>query len=177
MLAGAQPSPARAIVAEARLAQNKKGKKVRFTRAIMTKKPPIEKQKLDIENGESVDVAARLGAEIAARFAPRDEAPLSILARDVEGELIGGLNGVTHWRWLYVRHLWVAETYRGNGVGRRLMDEAEGAALARGCIGVYIDTFDPRVADFYARAGFSRVGAIADFPPGGQRIFLSKRLK
>ena len=56
------------------------------------------------------------------------------------------------------------------------MEAAERAALARGAIGAYIDTFDPRVASFYERLGFARVGAIADFPPGGQRIYLSKRL-
>ncbi|WP_036283560.1 GNAT family N-acetyltransferase [Methylocystis sp. ATCC 49242] len=143
----------------------------------MTKNPPIEKPTLEIETGESAEVAARLGAEVAARFGPRDEAPLSIVARDASGALIGGLNGVSHWRWLYVRHLWVSDAQRGRGLGGRLMEEAGRAALARGCIGVYIDTFDPRVADFYERAGFSRVGEIADFPPGGQRIFLSRRLR
>lgn len=142
----------------------------------MTKKQPIEKPTLEVESAECAEVAARLGAEVAARFGPREEAPLSIALRDGAGALIGGLNGVSHWRWLYIRHLWVAETARGRGLGRQLMAAAESAARARGCIGVYIDTFDPRVADFYARAGFARVGEIAEFPPGGRRIFLSRRL-
>jgi len=143
----------------------------------MTKTPPDEKPALEIEAGECAELAARLGAEIAARFGPREETPLSIVARDGAGALIGGINGATHWRWLYVRHLWVAEAQRGGGLGRRLMEEAERIAVARGCIGVYIDTFDPRAAEFYVRAGFARVGAIADFPPAGRRIFLSKRLQ
>ncbi len=125
---------------------------------------------------ESAELASRLGAEVAARFGARDETPLSIVDRDEGGALIAGLNGVTHWRWLYVRHLWVGESHRGQGLGRRLMAEAEQVAQDRGCVGVYVDTFDPRVAAFYENLGFFRTGEIADFPKGGQRIFLSKRL-
>jgi GNAT superfamily N-acetyltransferase len=140
-----------------------------------TKKLPIDGLGLDIEAYESADVAARLGADIAARFGPREETPLSIAMRDGAGALLGGLNGVTHWRWLYIRHLWVAESQRGRGLARKLMESAERAALARGAIGAYIDTFDPRVARLYERLGYACVGEIADFPPGGRRIYLSKR--
>jgi GNAT superfamily N-acetyltransferase len=72
--------------------------------------------------------------------------------------------------------VWVAESRRGEGLAGRLMEIAGRAARDRGAIGAYIDTFDPRVAAFYERRGFSRVGEIADFPIGCQRIFLSKRL-
>ena len=141
----------------------------------MTKNPPDEKPPFIVETGECAQIAAHLGAEIAARFGPRDEAPLSLTLRAGDA-LLGGLNGVIHWRWFYIRHLWVAPEQRGEGLGARLIAEAESLARQRGCIGVYIDTFDPRVAEFYARKGFSRVGEIAAFPPGAQRIFLSKRL-
>lgn len=144
---------------------------------MFSRKSLPEQPSLDVETTESAEVAARLGAEIAARFGPREEAPLSVTVRDGAGALIGGLNGVTHWRWLYIRHLWVAESQRGRGLALRLMQSAERAALARGAIGAYIDTFDPRVAAFYARLGFERAGEIADFPPGGRRIYLSKRLR
>ena len=70
----------------------------------------------------------------------------------------------------------MAEPARGEGLGRQLIAAAETEARSRKCIGVYIDTFDPRVARYYEKAGFIRVGAIADFPPGGQRIYLSKHL-
>jgi GNAT superfamily N-acetyltransferase len=142
----------------------------------MSKNPPKEKPKLAVAASESAEIASRLGAEIAAQFGPRDETPLSILAHSAEDALLGGVNGVIHWRWLYIRHLWVAEAARGGGIGRQLIMAAEAQARARDCIGVYIDTFDPRIAAYYEGAGFSRIGEIADFPPGGQRIYLSKRL-
>lgn len=134
------------------------------------------KPRLTVAAAESAEVAARLGAEIAGRFGPRDEAPLAIAVHDDAGALIGGLNGVTHWRWLYIKHVWVEATRRGQGLASRLIEAAEEAARDRGAIGAYIDTFDPAVAAFYARRGYARVGEIADFPPGGGRIFLSKRL-
>jgi len=83
---------------------------------MFSKKAPIGKLAFDVESVESPAVAVHLGAEIAARFGPREETPLSITARDAGDALIGGLNGVTHWRWLYIRHLWVARPQRGQGI-------------------------------------------------------------
>lgn len=142
----------------------------------MTNFHDIEKPTLAIEAEESAELAARLRVEMEARHGGREETPFSILARDAYGALIGGVNGVVHWRWLYVRHLWVAQSQRGRGLGRRMMDEAAALAQARDCVGLYIDTFDPGVARFYESLGFAQTGEIADFPPGGRRIFLSKRL-
>lgn len=128
------------------------------------------------EGGENAQLAALLGAEIAARFAARAEAPFALIMRDGDGALIAGLNGVTHWRWLYVRHLWVNAAQRGRGLGGALIAAAEARARARDCVGAYVDTFDAGAAAFYARCGFARVGEIEDFPPGARRIFLCKKL-
>ncbi|BDV35895.1 GNAT family N-acetyltransferase [Methylocystis iwaonis] len=136
--------------------------------------PELKKLSLVVEAAESAEVAANLGAEIAARFGPREEAPLSLALRDAGGALQGGLNGVIHWRWLYIRHLWVAPEWRSQGFAKSLIAAAEREARARGAIGAYIDTFDPAVAGFYERLGYLRCGEIADFPPGAQRIYLSK---
>jgi GNAT superfamily N-acetyltransferase len=129
-----------------------------------------------IDERETPEIGERLGAEIAARIGPRDERPLSILARDAGGAVIAGLNGVSHWRWLYVRHLYVAPGWRGQGLGRRLLAEAEQVARARACVGVYLDTFEESAAIFYERRGFVRHGRIENFPVGASRIFLSKAL-
>lgn len=121
-------------------------------------------------------IAAALADDIAAKFGPADAQTVSLRARDADGALIGGLNGLVHWKWLYIRHLWVAESARRAGVGRRLLDAAESEARARGCVGLYIDTFERGVAEFYGRAGFEECGEISNFPPGGARVFLRKSL-
>ncbi|QSJ20687.1 GNAT family N-acetyltransferase [Nostoc sp. UHCC 0702] len=58
--------------------------------------------------------------------------PLSVLIRDAKGEIVGGLVGETHWRWLFVSHLCVAEALPGQGYGRELLLKAEQAAKGHG---------------------------------------------
>jgi GNAT superfamily N-acetyltransferase len=125
---------------------------------------------------DAIEIAARLAAHVAAAVGPRNEKPVSILAYDADGALIGGLNGASHWRWLFVRNLWIDPLRRGRGLGVGLLEAVEAIARKRSCVGVYIDTFDPAVAAFYARRGFVECGRIEDFPPGAQRIFLAKRI-
>jgi len=124
---------------------------------------------------EATEIAKLLGAEVARRFGPRDERPLSIVMRK-DRALVAGLNGVSHWRWLYVRHFFVAEAWRGQGVGRRLMARAEAAARERGCVGIYLDTFEAGAERFYEKLGFERCGAIENFPVGATRRYLRKPL-
>jgi ribosomal protein S18 acetylase RimI-like enzyme len=129
----------------------------------------------DSGNSGAAVVVASLAAEIAAGFGPKNEAPLSIVAYDGEA-VAGGLNGSMHWGWCYIRHLWVEASWRRRGLGRRLLDEAEVLAQARGCVGLYVDTFDAGAAAFYERAGFAVFGRIEGFPPGHARYFLQKKL-
>jgi GNAT superfamily N-acetyltransferase len=126
--------------------------------------------------GEDREIAGSLAAEIAERFGPSDAQPVSIVLQSAEGATVAGLNGVSHWRWLYVRHVFVAPARRGQGLGRELMALAEREARGRGCVGIYLDTFSEGAASFYERLGFARCGRIEDFPPGGARIFLRKKL-
>jgi GNAT superfamily N-acetyltransferase len=128
------------------------------------------------EGGESAEIAALLAQEVASRHGPRDEKPFSIETRDTEGALLGGMNGVIHWRWLYVRHFWVAPEQRAQGFGRALMAEVEKFARERECVGIYLDTFEEDAARFYERSGFARCGRIGDFPQGAARVFLAKRI-
>jgi ribosomal protein S18 acetylase RimI-like enzyme len=151
-----------------------------FMRGIMTKGQDVEKPlslvtSADTENSGAKHIARSLAAEITAEFGPRDETALSIVA--YTGDIaVGGLNGSTHWGWCYIRHLWVQPDRQRQGLGRRLLAEAETEARARHCIGLYVDTFNPGAAAFYERSGFERFGRIDNFPPGHARIFLRKRL-
>ncbi len=129
----------------------------------------------DLGNPGAACVASSLAADIAAQFGPRDEAPLSIVAR-AEDVVAGGLNAATHWGWCYIRQLWVREEWRRRGLGRRLLAEIETQARARNCAGLYVDTFDTRAALFYQGSGFTLFGRIDGFPPGHARMFLQKRL-
>jgi GNAT superfamily N-acetyltransferase len=119
-------------------------------------------------------IEAELGAHVAAEFAPKEARALVVSARTSEGALVGGLVGLTHWRWAYIRQLWVTPAQRGLGVGTQLIRAVIDEAVSRGCHGIYVDTFSTRAVRFYQTNGFEIVGAIPDFPPGHQRVFLAR---
>lgn len=92
-----------------------------------------------------------------------------------DGELVGGLIGNTNWNWLFVKQLWVAESFRRRGIGRRLMIAAEREARQRGCMHAHCDTFDFQALPFYRKLGYSVFGQLEDYPAGHTRFFLQKR--
>jgi GNAT superfamily N-acetyltransferase len=120
--------------------------------------------------------AGALSQEVAALYGPRDESGFSLAARDGDGVWIGGMVGVIHWRWLYVRQFFVAPDWRRQGLGRALLGAAERLAQENACAGIYLDTFDRGALAFYGRCGFALAGQIDNFPPGAARYFLSRDL-
>ena len=101
--------------------------------------------------------------------------PLAVLLRDNDGATVGGLWGTTLFRWLRIELLFVPEALRGSATGTAIMAEAEAIAVARGCIGASLDTYSFQARGFYEKLGYTLVGTIPDFPPGGARHFLQKR--
>lgn len=137
-----------------------------------------------IERIETRDLAAR-EAIFTALDAFNDDTTkltepvqwLGLLLRDPETErVIGGLWGLSYYRWLFVELLFIPESLRGQGMGTRLIRQAENVALERECIGIWLDTFSFQAPGFYEKLGFRRLGAIEDYPPGNSRFFYSKRL-
>jgi GNAT superfamily N-acetyltransferase len=128
------------------------------------------------ESSDAQASARALGEEVAAQFGPRDEKTFALVARDATGAVLGGVNGVIHWRWLYVAQVYVAPQARGAGLGCALLARAEDFAHENNCVGIYLDTFSADACAFYQRRGFAVAGRIENFPPGAARVFLAKKL-
>lgn len=92
-------------------------------------------------------------------------------------EILGGLWGRTGWEWLSIEYIFVPETLRGQGLAARLVDMAERKALERGCHSAWLDTLNPKALTLYERLGYVRFGELQDFPKGGSRFFLQKKLE
>jgi GNAT superfamily N-acetyltransferase len=120
-------------------------------------------------------VLAPLAAYNRRHGPPTEPQPLAIALQDEAGETVGGLWGRTSYDWLFVELLAVPETSRGSGLGTALLREAERVARDRGCVGVWLDTYDFQARGFYEKLGYSVFGAIEDHPVGGARWFLHKR--
>ncbi|MDX9667931.1 GNAT family N-acetyltransferase [Pseudomonas sp. P5_152] len=102
---------------------------------------------------------------------------IALLVRDEHSEaILGGLYGKMFYQWLFIDLLSVQEQLRGQGIGARLMHMAEQLARDKGCIGMYLDTFEFQAPGFYSKLGFTEVGQIVDYPPGSKRYFFQKRL-
>jgi GNAT superfamily N-acetyltransferase len=99
---------------------------------------------------------------------------LVVFLRDGTGKIVGGLDGCTHWGWMYTSRLWVAEALRGRGYGREIMLRAEEEAVKRGCRHAYLDTFDFQSRSFYERLRYEVFATLEECPPGHSRFFLRK---
>ncbi len=147
----------------------------------MNIQPPDGPQLGTIEVVETPDdtlrqtIAAALLQFNTALAGASGQRALALVLRDSSGVVQGGLWGATAYGWLYTQMLVVPAAQRGSGVGRRLMLQAEGLALARGCHHAWVDTqFGARA--FYERLGYVLFGELPDYPPGYTRSFLHKSL-
>ncbi len=133
-----------------------------------------------VEESESEAVAEELGRrlrefnEVAAGALNGKSLVLSI--RNDAGEIIAGLSGDMFWNAIYVELLWVHEQFRGEGYGRRLMEQAEAAAIEHGCDVAYLTTFSFQAPVFYERLGYRRLAELANVPRGESFSWMYKSL-
>jgi GNAT superfamily N-acetyltransferase len=109
-----------------------------------------------------------------AAFPPGQDLAIAVLGMD--GEPVGGLWGRTAGGWLAVELIFIPADLRGRGLATRLIGLAEAEARHRGCHSAWIDTLNPRALTLYERLGYVRFGELKDYPLGGSRHFLEKRL-
>jgi GNAT superfamily N-acetyltransferase len=75
--------------------------------------------------------------------------PLAIFLKDERGAVLGGALGHVWGGWLDLDTLWVAEPFRGQGYGAKLLRAAEDEARTHGCHGVFLTTFSFQARPFY----------------------------
>lgn len=132
---------------------------------------------ITLANEESIDAAVGsiLSANAKETGFPYAPQPLK-LKIEANGTLIAGLVGYTNWEWLYIQTLAVDANYRQQGLGKKLVLEAERIARERHCHAAWVDTFTFQAPEFYTSLGYTPFGTLPNFPTGQQRIFLQKQL-
>jgi GNAT superfamily N-acetyltransferase len=127
---------------------------------------------------ERESIRAPLSAYNEMRGGPANYRAMAILLRDAEsGETIGGLWGWSVYDWFRIDLLFVPEQLRGEGLGTRLVRQAEAIARERGHIGMWVDTFDFQAPGFYQKLGYEVFGVLPDHARGHRCFFLYKRLQ
>ncbi|WP_295530720.1 GNAT family N-acetyltransferase [uncultured Pseudacidovorax sp.] len=100
-----------------------------------------------------------------------------INARDESGRLVGGLRAYVFLCWLDIDVLFVEEDMRGNGLGSRLLADAERQGMAFGAKNAKLSTFEWQARGFYLKHGYEDYARIDDYAPGYYLQLMRKSLR
>lgn len=81
--------------------------------------------------------------------------PFSIFIKDQKQSILGGVSGVTFYGSLYIDSLWIHSSLRGQGLGTKLVREAEKIGKERGAHFATLNTMDWEALPFYEKLGYS----------------------
>jgi len=94
-----------------------------------------------------------------------------------EDKLIGGITAKMRLGEFYIILLAVLEKYRGQGLGKRLMQIAEEKAKELNCQHILLTTYSYQGVYFYPSVGFKELARISDFPSQGvDKVYFIKCL-
>jgi ribosomal protein S18 acetylase RimI-like enzyme len=122
--------------------------------------------KHDLSASEIAAVERRLYDYNRQATGARDGRDLGFVIRDETGDVVGASLGYSWAGIAELRQLWVAEGYRGRGMGRALLDSFVDEARRRGVRRIWLASYNFQAPQFYERAGFVRVADLKDWPIG-----------
>ncbi|WP_232700209.1 GNAT family N-acetyltransferase [Brevibacillus daliensis] len=102
---------------------------------------------------------------------------VSLILKDEDGKIFGGLTGYTHWQCLNVDIFWIDENVRGQGYGKKMLQMAEDLAREKKCRLIKLDTLSFQAPDFYQKQGYTIYGTLEDFPEGCTHYYLYKKVE
>jgi GNAT superfamily N-acetyltransferase len=132
-----------------------------------------------IDDPSPIDITElddRLNDYNVERTGIADARYLSIFLRTPAGDLYAGLHGHSWGGCCEIKLLWVAEPWRGTGVGTALLASAEAEAIARGCQLILLATHSFQAPAFYRRHGYAVVATMDGYPIGHSEIVMEKQL-
>ncbi len=99
-------------------------------------------------------------AKVAKGLQPLE--PFAISINDEQEQIVGGVTGCSFYGCLHVDLLWVDPKLRNQGIGSKLMQEAQELGKTRHCLFTTVNTMDWEALPFYQKLGykieFSRSG-------------------
>ncbi|PJG60455.1 GNAT family N-acetyltransferase [Aeromonas cavernicola] len=101
---------------------------------------------------------------------------IASVIKDEQGKIHGGIIADIRWGWLHVDWLWVDESIRQRGWGRRLLGAMEQYAQSKGITRYHLETTTFQALPFYQALGYQVFGQLPDMPPGHLCYFLNKQL-
>lgn len=93
-----------------------------------------------------------------------------------DGRVIAGIVAESTQDLLEVEFLFVEEGHRGQGLGRKLLKQAEDAARSAGVKRVLLNTYSFQAPNFYEKMGYTQLLKIASVFGGHDQFFFMKEL-
>lgn len=129
---------------------------------------PIQEDEQVLNDGISDEAALKKNMERIK--------PFRIFIKDAQGVVLGGASGTIFYGSLYVDMLWLKEELRHQGLGRKLMMEAEKIGRERQCTFVTLNTMDWEALSFYQKLGYEIEFVRKGYSNDSQMYMLRKEL-
>lgn len=129
---------------------------------------PIQEDEQVLNDGISDEAALKKNMERSK--------PFRIFIKDAQGAVFGGASGTIFYGSLYVDMLWLKEELRHQGLGRKLMMEAEKIGRERQCTFVTLNTMDWEALSFYQKLGYAIEFVRKGYSNDSQMYMLRKEL-
>lgn len=100
----------------------------------------------------------------------------SFFIKDADNTILAGIKGTTYYKCLYIDSLWVSTQFRKQGLGTKLMQEAEQLGKDRQCTFSCLTTMDWEAYPFYQRLGYASEYTREGFEKGAKMHVLRKEL-
>lgn len=134
---------------------------------------------LEILDATPDDVVRLISEGVARANAALDVSRenFSVVER-IHGQLVGGVTASVSFSVLFINNLWVSEDRRRAGLGRALMQAAEGEGKRRGAMIACVDTLSVQAPEFYAGLNYKEFGRLSGELNGRplDRLWFSKPL-
>lgn len=127
-------------------------------------------------SNELDELRQRLVEFNTSEVGPSDYKAILVSFRGEDGKLLGGIAGHAYFEWLFLEMMWVDESLRGQGIGRKLMNTVEAEGRRLGCRHSWLDTFSFQAREFHERGGYSVFSELEDYPRGHSRFYMRKSL-
>lgn len=101
---------------------------------------------------------------------------INLNIKDADGNIVGGLLSAVCWNWMEIDILWVDQNQRTQGLGSKLLMEAERIAKEKECAFVKLNTFSFQAPDFYKKHGYQVMAIIENAPVGHKHYYLMKEI-
>lgn len=95
---------------------------------------------------------------------------------DSSDSIIAGIHCQIGGDWLYIASLWIDERYRLQGLGKKLLIQAEEIAIQKKCFGVYLYTYSFQNPGFYKKFGYHIFGTLENFCDDNSKLYMKKIL-